>query len=70
MSTYCQVTILSDRGISSSEMLHYLERFLAAQNTANTISNDCVSRLKNVQESLSKDTSHTISATNATNTLR
>lgn len=53
------VTILSDGGMSTSEMLHHLERFLTAQNTAETISVDCLARLKNMRESLSVDTAQT-----------
>ena len=53
------ITILSDRGISSSEMLHNLDRFLTVKSTAETISVDCISRLKNLQDSLSMDTAQT-----------
>lgn len=53
------ITILSDGGISSSEMLYHLERFLTTQSNAENISLDCISRLKNLQESLTLDSAQT-----------
>lgn len=55
------ITVLSDDGISHSEMLHHLERFLSAKRTAEIIPVECFARLKNLQESLSTDATKTIS---------